>query len=377
VKPFIVMDILARAHELEAQGHSVIHMEVGEPDLPPPAPVVRAACAALADNRIAYTPSFGTWELRSAISGYYRAEYGVDVDPARIVATTGTSGAFLLVLGAWFRRGERVAVTDPGYPCYPNFFEFLGLETVRIPVSAGNGYRPVIEDLDRLAGRVDGILLTSPSNPTGAMLTRADYRSALARVPRVISDEIYQGIVLDPGAEPFTAAEFGPHVAIVDGFSKKWSMTGLRLGWAVVPEALIDPLVMLTQNLYICPPTVAQHAGVVALRECRDEVVRRRAVYRERADLVAAAIEPLGFRVAVRPQGAFYLYADVSALTDDSFAFCTDLLERAHVAITPGADFGLNAPERHVRFSLANSANNLREGVRRIAAYLGKPTADS
>lgn len=376
MKPFIVMELLARAQALEAEGLSVIHMEVGEPDLPPPAPCRDAAIAAVALNRNRYTASFGLPELRRAIAGYYAEVYGVEVPFERVVATTGTSGAFLLALGGLFRRGDRIAVTDPGYPCYPNFCEFLGLETVRIPVDAADGFRPRLERLDSALadGPIAGMILTSPSNPTGAMLPRATYQAVLERVPLVISDEIYHGIVVSDDAPHVTGAELGERVVVIDGFSKKWSLTGARIGWAVMPTASLAHLTMLTQNLFICPPTMAQYAGLAALSEPGLAAVReRRAVYRERVDAVVAAVEALGLRVPCRPQGAFYLYVDVGSVTDDSYAVCFDLLERGHVAITPGADFGEHRASTHVRLSLANSLPNLLEGVRRIGSYLGHP----
>jgi aspartate/methionine/tyrosine aminotransferase len=375
MKPFIVMQLLARAHELEAAGHSVIHLEVGEPDLPPPQPCLEAAVQAIRGNRTQYTASFGMWALREAIAGYYAAELGVEVDPRRVIVTTGTSAAFMLVLGGLFQRGQRVAVTDPGYPCYPAFCEFLGLESVPVSVEASDGYRPRAEVLDRLLGQgpIHGMILTSPSNPTGAVLPRATYHEVMQRVPLVISDEIYQGIQLDPSVEVFSGAGLGEGVVVIDGFSKKWSMTGERLGWCVVPEASLGLMAMLTQNLYICPPTSAQFAGLAALTEARHVVRERRAVYAERAAFLVPALEALGLRVPHRPQGAFYVYADVSGVTRDSYAFCFDLLERGHLAITPGADFGVNHAGRFVRFSLASSLANLREGVRRLEAYLGRP----
>lgn len=373
MKPFIVMELLARAQALEAAGHSVIHMEVGEPDLPPPDVCRRAACDAVMQNRNRYSHSFGMPELREAIAGYYRDVYGVDVPASRIVATTGTSGAFLLVLSALFRRGNRIAVTDPGYPCYPNFFEVLGLDTVRIPVDPMDGFRPRLDRLDAALadGPIAAIILTTPSNPTGAMLPRDVYRAVLDRIPVVISDEIYAGIVVADGVDEFTGAEFGERVVVIDGFSKKWSLTGGRIGWTVVPPSCLDAMTMLSQNLFICPPTMSQHAGIAALSPEGIAAVReRRAVYRERVDAVTEAVEALGLRVPYRPQGAFYLYVDVGAVTDDSYAFCFDLLEKGFVAITPGADFGDHRAARHVRLSLANSLPNLLEGVRRIGAYL-------
>jgi aspartate/methionine/tyrosine aminotransferase len=373
MKPFIVMELLARAQALEAAGHSVIHMEVGEPDLPPPEVCRRAAVEAVLANRNRYSHSFGLLELREAIAGYYREVHGVEVPARRVVATTGTSGAFLLVLSGLVPRGARVAVTDPGYPCYPNFFEVLGLETVRIPVDAADGFRPRVDRLDAALaeGPIAAMILTSPSNPTGAMLSRDAYRAVLERIPLVISDEIYQGIVVADGVDEFTGAEFGERVVVIDGFSKKWSLTGGRLGWAVVPEASLEALTMLTQNLFICPPTMTQHAGVAALSTAGlAEVRARRALYRERVDAVVAAVEGLGLTVPCRPQGAFYLYVDVGSVTDDAYAFCFDLLDRGYVAVTPGADFGLHRAATHVRLSLANSLPNLLEGVRRMGAYL-------
>lgn len=371
------MQLLERANKLQAAGHSVVHMEVGQPDLPAPEACRAAGIAAINEGQDRYTPSFGLPELQREISAYYRDLHGLEIEPRRIVATVGTSGAFLLLLGAEFSPGDRIAVTDPGYPCYPNFFEFLGLETVRIPVRPDDGYRPRPDLLEAALaeGPIQGMILTSPSNPTGATLPLDDYQEVLARVPFVISDEIYHGLWLADDPPVFTGAAVDPQrVAVIDGFSKKWSMTGSRLGWIVLPDADLDARVehmeMLTQNLFICPPTVAQYAGIAALRDARDEVALRAQVYRERLDYLIPAIEALGFVVPSRPQGAFYLYADVSAITDDAYAFCFDLLERAHVAITPGADFGEHHAERYVRFSLATSLESIKEGVARIRRYL-------
>ena len=368
MKPFIVMELLARAKALEAAGHSVIHMEVGEPDLPPPEPCRAAAIAAVDEHRNGYTASFGLPELQRAIAGYYRDVYGVAVDPARVVATTGTSGAFLLALGGLFRRGDRIAVTDPGYPCYPNFCEFLGLEAVRVPVDAADGFRPRLDRLDAALaqGPVAGMILTSPSNPTGAMLPRETYRAVLERVPTVISDEIYHGITYETTAESF--AGHTDRAIIINSFSKYFSMTGWRLGWMVVPDHLRDVVERLQQNLYICAPHVSQVAGLAAF-DCTDELDSHVARYAEHRTLLIDGLAAAGIDHIAAADGAFYVYADVSHLTNDSMDLCHRWLDQLGVASTPGLDFDLSRGHRFVRFSYAGDRAHLEEACGLLAGW--------
>jgi aspartate/methionine/tyrosine aminotransferase len=374
IDPFYVMDVLARARALEAQGRSVVHMEIGEPDFPTAPQIIEAGIAALRHGRTHYTQAVGMPELRDAISGYYPAALRPAAD--RVVVTPGASGALTLVFAALINPGDQVLLADPGYPCNRHFVRLFEGEAVSIPVDAATGYQ-LNADLVRChwSSRTRAVLVASPSNPTGTLVPPAEM-ARIAETVRglggvLIVDEIYHGLTY--GAAATTALACGDDVFVVNSFSKYFGMTGWRLGWMVVPRAFLGAVDKLAQNLFLAANTPAQHAALAAFRpDVRAELDRRRDVFRERRDFLLPALRELGFGIPLQPEGAFYLYADSSALAPDSRALAQDLLERTGVAITPGMDFGRHRPERHVRFSYANTIDNLREGVRRLREYGGR-----
>ena len=376
IEPFHVMALLARARELESQGRSVIHMEIGEPDFPTPAPVCRAAMRVLGKGELFYTPSLGLPELRRAIAGLYRSRHGVEVDPARIVVTTGASGALLLACAVLVGPGDEVLLADPGYPANRHFVRVMEGVPRAVPVDATDGYQLAPHHLERHWGpRSVAALVASPSNPTGTLIS-TERMSAMAafageRRGTLIVDEIYHGLVYE--GEYTTALARSDDVFVVNSFSKYFQMTGWRLGWLVAPERYMSELDKLAQNLYLSAPTLSQHAALAAFEpETHAILEARRLEFKARRDYLVPALRELGFDIPVTPQGAFYVYAGCGGLNRDSFAFAIEILEQAGVAITPGIDFGANAPERHVRFAYTNSIERLQEGVSRIAKFLKK-----
>ena len=376
IQPFRVMALLARARELEAAGRDIVHMEIGEPDFPTPPPVIAAVQKAIAAGDVHYTPAAGLPALRSALAGYYRAEYGVEVDPGRIVITPGASGALLLILGAVLDPGTRVLMADPGYPCNRNFVRFLEGRSTGIPVGPGTGYQLTADLIDaHWQDDTGAVLVASPANPTGTLVPpdemAAIHRVVQARGGVLIVDEIYHGLVYEGRAE--TALALGEDVFVLNSFSKYFGLTGWRVGWAVAPSGAAADLDKLAQNLFLAAPTPGQHAALAALSlKTREILERRRLEFRARRDYLLPALRDLGFDIPVTPQGAFYLYADCSRFTNDSLAFSEALLEEAGVAVTPGLDFGHNHPERHLRFAYTTSLERLEEGVRRIAEFVGQ-----
>jgi aspartate/methionine/tyrosine aminotransferase len=374
IEPFHVMALLARARELEAQGRSIIHMEIGEPDFPTPEPVIRAGVRALERGEHFYTPTPGLPQLREAIAGYYRSRYGVAIPASRILVTTGASAALMLACAALIDPGDEVLLADPGYPANRHFVRVVEGVPRAVPVDAASGYQLAPTHVERHWGpRTAAALVASPSNPTGTLISTerlaAMVETARARGGTLIVDEIYHGLVYE--GEYTTAAAFAEDVIVINSFSKYFNMTGWRLGWMVAPEGAVRELDKLAQNLYLAAPTPAQHAALAAFEpETLAILEKRRQEFQARRDYLVPALRALGFDIPVMPQGAFYIYAGCARLTKDSFGFARDLLERGGVAITPGMDFGANAPERHVRFSYANSIERLREGVARIADYL-------
>ncbi len=371
---FIVMDILERAIALEEAGHNVVHMEVGEPDFELPAPVGAAMVDALMRGETHYTHSLGTMALREAISRNYLRIYGVEVDPQRICVTTGTSAAFVMLFGALLNPGDRLAMTDPGYPCYANDALLVGASTVRVNPPLPDGSRTpycltteVLEEND-LTG-VDLFLVSSPSNPTGMLTDEAVYRWLLERDIPVISDEIYGRLVYED-ATPRTALSISDDIIVVDGFSKAFAMTGCRLGWIVAPPELVGPLNRIAQNLYLSPPSVAQWGAIAALEQCDDHLEEMRSAYSKRRERLMVGLEELGLKVAGRPRGAFYLFADVSRYDSDSLHFCRRMLDEAHVAATPGVDFGKNGTQSFVRFAYTRDLGQLEEGLARLRRWL-------
>jgi len=369
VDPFIVMDVMAAAAEKEAAGDTVIHLEVGQPSTPAPKEALVAAHAALDSDRIGYVAALGLPALRERIARHYRDAYDCEVSPERVIVTTGSSGGFPLAFLASFDAGDRVALAAPGYPAYRNILAALNLEVVDLPTSAADRFQPTVQALEK-AGPVAGLIVASPSNPTGTMVTRAELaqlaRWCEARDVRLISDEIYHGIVYE--GETASAAEVSDQAIVVNSFSKYFSMTGWRVGWLVVPPDLVRPIERLSQNFFISVPTLSQHVALAAF-ECRAELdghVRR---YRANRDLLLSGLPAAGFDRLTPAQGAFYLYADVSHLTNDSRDFCKRMLQEAGVATTPGVDFDRARGAGTLRISFAGSTAEMEEAVRRLKAW--------
>jgi aspartate/methionine/tyrosine aminotransferase len=376
IEPFHVMALLARARELEAQGRSIIHMEIGEPDFPTPGPVLRAGIRALEKGELFYTPTPGLPELRQAIATYYRTRYGVNVPASRVIVTTGSSAALMLACAVLVNPGDEVLVADPGYPASRHFVRVVEGRPRPVAVDAASAYQLAPDHLERNWGPgTVAALVASPSNPTGTLISTEKLEQmvgiARERGGTLIVDEIYHGLVYE--GEYTTALALSPDVFVINSFSKYFNMTGWRLGWMVAPQAYVSELDRLAQNLYLAAPTPAQHAALAAFEpETLAILEKRRQELKARRDYLVPELRRLGFEIPVMPQGAFYVYAGCGKLTRDSFGFARDLLERAGVAITPGVDFGTNAPERHVRFAYTNPIERLQEGVTRIAAFLNK-----
>lgn len=371
IPPFIVMDVMRAANKREAEGADVLHMEVGQPSTPAPSGVLEAANKALAVDKLGYTDAFGIPPLRQAIADYYRSDYGIDVDPGRVVVTTGSSGAFVLSFLAAFEAGDRVALAAPGYPAYRNILKALGVEPVNLPVGPETNFQPTPETLDRVEGRLDGLIIASPSNPTGTMITPEGLQALVDycrdRSLRLISDEIYHGITYENRAE--TVLSLTDEAIIVNSFSKYFSMTGWRLGWMVIPESLHRSSECLAQNLFISPPTLSQFAGV-AVFDCREELDANVARYASNRELLLRELPRAGFNKLSHADGAFYLYADVAHLTNDSLEFCQRVLTDTGVATTPGIDFDPDRGGHFVRFSFAGATDDMAEAARRLQAYL-------
>ncbi|MBA1446269.1 MAG: pyridoxal phosphate-dependent aminotransferase [Chromatiales bacterium] len=374
IKPFYVMDLLAKARRLEAEGRSIIHMEIGEPDFITPAPIIHAGEAALAAGETHYTPAKGLPALREAIAGFYASSYGVDIDPARIIVTPGASGALQLVMSVLINPGESVLMADPGYPCNRHFVELVNGTPVGVPVGAETGYQLTADVVEAAwQPHTKAVLATTPANPTGTLLTLEALTALHETVSRLggllIVDEIYQGLIYD--AVGGTALSIADDIFVINSFSKFFGMTGWRLGWLVAPEAAVDPLDRLAQNIFLAAPTLSQHAALKAFEpEVLEILEARRVEYLQRRDFLLPALREMGFELPVTPQGAFYLYANCEAVTDDSHAFAEALLEEAGVAVTPGRDFGFNRPEAHLRFAYTTSLPNLEEGVARLRKFI-------
>jgi aspartate/methionine/tyrosine aminotransferase len=374
IAPFIVMDVMRAANRRDAAASNdagrAVHLEVGQPGTSAPALVRAAAKAALDSDKLGYTDAMGLPVLRQRIARHYRDVYGVTVDPARICVTTGSSGGFLLAFLAAFDANDRVALADPGYPAYRNILQALDCVPVGLAATAATRYQPTPDLLDQAGPDLAGLIVASPANPTGSMLTAEEfgklYRWCAKNGVRLVSDEIYHGIVY--GAAATTALAFGDDAFVVNSFSKYYSMTGWRLGWLVVPPDLTRAVERLAQNLFISPPTLAQLAAVAAF-DATDEAERHVANYRANRDFLLAELPKAGFREFAPPDGAFYLYADVAHLTNDSAEFCRRMLDEAGVAATPGLDFDPTRGNRFVRFSFAGSADDMREAAKRLIAW--------
>ena len=371
IKPFIVMDVLERAQELERAGESVIHLEIGEPDFSTPEAIKAAAVEALRRNDTRYTHSLGTLQLREAICAYYAETYGVrDLEPDQILITSGSSPGFLVALSTILNCGEEVILSDPHYACYQNFVQFLeGVpKTIRVYEEDAFQYRPEAIRA-ALTPNTKAILINSPANPTGNLLEPQRMAEIADMGKWVLSDEIYHGLVYE-GRAP-SILEFTRHCIVFNGFSKLFAMTGWRLGYLIVPKELIRPMQKMLQNFFISANSMAQAAGYVALTDpsVMDDVVRMRDIYNERRLFIIRRLREIGFGITVEPTGAFYVFANAGKFTGDSYAFAFEILGKTKVGITPGVDFGANG-EGYVRFSYANSLENIAEGLDRIENYL-------
>ena len=366
--PFLVMDVLERAHALEREGVDVIHLEVGEPDFDAPECVTEAVCRAMREGQTHYTHSLGIRELREAICAYYERTYGVGIHCDQIVVTSGTSPAMLLAFGALLEPGDEVILSDPAYACYLNCIRFVHGVLVGVPVYEEDAFQYRPEDIETcITSRTKAIMINSPSNPTGNLLSASRMEAIAKLSPYIFSDEIYHGLVYE-GKER-SILEFTDHAFVVNGFSKQYAMTGLRLGYLIVPEPFIRPIQKIQQNLFICANSAVQIAGIAAL-ECGDEdVARMRKIYDERRRYMVGRLRGMGLGIAVEPTGAFYVFANAKHVSNDSLKLAFDILERAHVGVAPGIDFGENG-EGYLRFSYANSMENIAEGLDRLEDYL-------
>jgi aspartate/methionine/tyrosine aminotransferase len=377
IAPFHVMEMIKRAGEMEQAGRSVIYMCIGEPDFAPAQPVLDAAQRALVGGAaMRYTAALGLQPLREAISAHYRDAFGVDVPAARIVITAGASGALLLACAALVERDAEVLMPDPSYPCNRHFITAFNGRPVLIPSGPADRFQlSAAMVAANWRDQTRGVLLASPSNPTGTSMTRDQLAQTIAAVRErggfSLVDEIYQGLTYDD--QPFTALSLDDDVVVINSFSKYFNMTGWRLGWLVVPPALIPEIEKLAQNFYICPSSMAQHAALACFTpEALAIAEQRRQEMRRRRDYLVPALQGLGFDIPVPPDGAFYVYADCSRLTDDAMQFCRDVLEHSGVALTPGVDFGEVGAKRFIRVSYATSMPKLEEAISRLAAYLAR-----
>ncbi len=371
IAPFIVMDVLRAANDRMAQGADVLHLEIGQPATPAPAGAIAAAKRALDADLIGYTDAMGIAPLRERIATHYQEIHGVDVDPGCVMVTSGSSAGFVLAFLAAFEAGDRVALVSPGYPAYRNILAALDLEVVDVAAGADTRYQPTAAMVDAHGDLIDGLIVASPSNPTGTVLPEAEMRALAeacrARGVRLISDEIYHGIGYG-AVRTATALAFDRNAIVVNSFSKYFSMTGWRLGWLVFPPEMARRFECLGQNLFINAPTLSQHAGVAAF-ECADELDAHVRRYAENRELLLHELPKAGFEEFAPADGAFYLYADVRHLTNDSVAFCRRILEETGVAVTPGVDFDPARGSGTLRFSFAGATADMAEAARRLRRW--------
>lgn len=368
ISPFIVMEVMEKAAEMERKGENIIHLEVGEPDFETPQCVHKAAVKALKDGKTHYTHSLGLMELREAICEFYLDKYGVEVSPDQVLVTSGTSPAMLMIFSALLDPGEEIILSNPSYSCYQNLVEFADGNPVFVDVYERDGFQYLPEKIsEKISEKTKGIIINSPSNPTGNILSPERMKEISRLDPIIISDEIYHGLVY--GEKEHTILEFTDRAFILNGFSKLYAMTGWRLGYAIVPKEFMRPLQKIHQNFFISANAFVQWAGIAALREGKEDVAKMRETYDERRKFMISRLRETGFGITVEPTGAFYILANAKNFTRDSYQFAFDILENAKVGVTPGIDFGSNA-EGYIRFSYANSLENIREAMNRIADYL-------
>ena len=368
ISPFIVMEVLERASIMEKQGKNIIHLEVGEPDFDVPPCILEASERAMKEGRTHYTHSLGDPELRQEICTSYMKNYRVEISPDQILVTSGTSPAILMVLSVLCEPDDEVIISDPGYACYPNFISFSGAKAVKVPVYEQDGFQYRPENIcSAITHRTKAIMINSPMNPTGNLLSEETLQSIAKFSPTIVSDEIYHGLVYNDRAH--SILEYTRNAFVLNGFSKLYAMTGLRLGYVIAPERFIRAMQKIQQNLFICAGSVAQRAGIAALHSAGADVEYMKNIYNERRKYMIARLRDLGFRITVEPTGAFYIFVDARHLSADSYKLAFDILEKAHVGVTPGIDFGQNG-EGYLRFSYANSLENIAEAMDRIGKYI-------
>jgi (5-formylfuran-3-yl)methyl phosphate transaminase len=368
IPPFIVMDVLERAHTLEREGRYIIHLEVGEPDFATPSCICEAAVRAMEEGKTHYTHSLGLPELREAVCDDYRKKYGVLISPDQIIVTSGTSPAIFMVFSALLDPGDEIIFSDPHYPCYPNIASFIGARPVFINVHEEDGFQYRPEEIRKGIGtRTRAIVINSPSNPTGNLLAPERMKEIAGLGPHIVSDEIYHGLTY--GEKEHSILEFTDNAFVLNGFSKLYAMTGWRLGYIIAPPEFVRPLQKIQQNFFISAGSISQWAGVAALKNAGNDVERMRSVYDERRKFMTGRLKELGFGLAVEPKGAFYVFINAKHLSNDSYKLAFEILEKAGVGVTPGIDFGRNA-EGYLRFCYANSLENIKTGLDRIERLL-------
>jgi aspartate/methionine/tyrosine aminotransferase len=370
IPPFIVMEVLEKAHELERQGRHIIHLEVGEPDFPTPQCICEAAEMAMKKGETHYTHSLGIIELREAICEHYHEKYEVHVNPGQIIVTSGTSPALFMIFSALLETGDEIIMSDPHYPCYPNFVNFLAAKPDFVNVHEEDGFQLRPEEIKKkMSPKAKAILINSPSNPTGNLLSGERMKKIADLGIPVISDEIYHGLVY--GDKEHSILEFTNNAFVLNGFSKLYAMTGWRLGYIIAPPEFVRPLQKLQQNFFISASSISQLAGLSALTKAQADVKRMKATYDERRMYMIRGVRELGFGLAVEPSGAFYMLVNVKHLTNSSYDLAFEILEKAGVGVAPGIDFGQNA-EGYLRLSYANSLENIKEGLKRIEGFLNE-----
>jgi aspartate/methionine/tyrosine aminotransferase len=368
IPPFIVMDVLEKAQEFERMGERVIHLEVGEPDFDTPECINEACYRAICEGKTHYTHSLGLIELRETIAEDYWEEYQVKVSSEQILVTSGTSPALLLLFAALLEPNDEVILSNPYYPCYPNIIRFVGGSPVFVQVLEKEGFQYLPEMIEeKLSPRVKGIMINSPSNPTGNVMAPERMSEIAKFSPFIISDEIYHGLVYEGKAH--SILEFTDHAFVINGFSKLYAMTGWRLGYVIAPKEFIRPMQKIQQNLFISASSFAQWGALVGLKEAEEDIRKMRETYDQRRRFLIPKLRELGFGITVEPTGAFYILTNTKRFSQDSYSLAFNILKEAKVGVAPGIDFGTNA-EGYLRFSYANSLENIEEGMKRLGKYL-------